>query len=64
MIIPHSLKGPPDDQESALAKHTTTRNGHDRLDEAMAMLIQDQAAFVSQMSETERLHMKFERETT
>ena len=39
-------------------------NGHGRLEEAMATLIQNQAAFVAQMSEAERFHMKLERETS
>jgi hypothetical protein len=46
-----------------LARKATPQNGHNRLDEAMAMLIQNQAAFLGRLSETERLHMEFERAT-
>jgi hypothetical protein len=31
------------------------QNGHERLEEAMAMLIQNQAAFLGRLSETERV---------
>src|ERR1700727_1928731 len=48
----------------------TSQNGNDRLGEAMAVLIQDQAAFVAQLAdserhraENERQHLRFERET-
>ncbi|HQU42701.1 MAG: hypothetical protein B7Z73_02090 [Planctomycetia bacterium 21-64-5] len=37
-----------------MAKKTTTENGQDRLGEAMAMLIQNQAAFLGRMAEIER----------
>lgn len=37
-----------------MAKKTSAQNGHDRLDEAMAMLIQNQATFLSRMAEIER----------
>lgn len=37
-----------------MARKTTTSNSGDRLKEAMAMLIQNQAAFLGRMSETER----------
>jgi hypothetical protein len=37
-----------------MAKKTSTQNGNNRLDEAMAMLIQNQAAFLGRMAEIER----------
>jgi hypothetical protein len=46
-----------------LARKAAPENGHDRLEEAIATLIQNQAAFVSSLRETDRLHVKFERET-
>jgi hypothetical protein len=45
----------------ALARKGTPRNGHDRLDEAMALLIQNQAAFVNRLAETDRAHAEFQR---
>jgi len=47
-----------------MAKKAESQNGHDRLDEAMALLIQNQAAFLNRISETDRQHAKFEREST
>jgi low affinity Fe/Cu permease len=51
-----------------VAKKSPESNGHSRLEEAMAMLIQNQAAFLSRASETdhvyaesERRHLEFER---
>ena len=46
-----------------MAKKDTSQNGHDRLEEALAMLIQNQATFVGRLSESERRHVEFERET-
>jgi hypothetical protein len=46
-----------------VARKSTEQNGHARLDEAMALLSQNEAAFVSRLSETDRLHAKFERVT-
>jgi hypothetical protein len=46
-----------------MARQRTSRNGHDRLEEAMATLIQNQAAFVSSLRETDRLHAQYQRET-
>jgi hypothetical protein len=53
-----------------LAKKVTPQNGNGRLEEAMALLIQNEAAFVARLSESdrrhleiERQHLKFERET-
>jgi hypothetical protein len=46
-----------------MAKKITSSNGRDRLDEAMALLVNNQAAFVSQLAENNREHLKFERET-
>jgi hypothetical protein len=55
--------------EIALARARAPRNGHDRLDEALATLIQNQAAFVSQLAEADRhraeiqrQHLEFERQ--
>jgi hypothetical protein len=48
--------------EPTLAKKAPTQNGHDRLDEAMALLIQNQATFLTRVSETDRRHLEFERE--
>lgn len=38
-----------------------TTNGHPRLEEAMALLIQNQAAFTGQMAEANRQQLEFER---
>ncbi|HVA50245.1 MAG TPA: hypothetical protein VNH11_28075 [Pirellulales bacterium] len=38
-----------------MAKKATTENGQDRLGEAMAILIQNQAAFRGRMAEIERI---------
>ena len=40
--------------EVALPRKPPPQNGHDRLEEAIAMLIQNQAAFLSRMAEIER----------
>ena len=45
-----------------MARKSVSENGHDRLEEAMALLIQNQAAFVGQMAENNRRHLEFERE--
>ncbi len=37
-----------------MAKKTEGQNGHDRLEEAMAMLIQNQASFLGSMADIER----------
>jgi hypothetical protein len=50
------------DEESPLAKKEATQNGRERLEEAMALLIQNQATFLSRVSETDRRHLEFERE--
>jgi hypothetical protein len=47
--------------ETAVARKGTTSNGRDRLEEAMATLIQSQAAFVNRLAETERIHLEIER---
>ena len=36
-----------------MAKPRAAKNGHERLEEAMAMLIQNQASFLGRLSETE-----------
>ncbi len=46
-----------------MPRKSTTPNG-DRLEEAMAALIQNQAAFVGRLSESDRAHLEFERKTT
>jgi hypothetical protein len=53
-----------------LARKSQTPNGQGRLDEAMALLIQNQAAFLTRLAETDRVHaenerrhLEFERET-
>jgi hypothetical protein len=37
-----------------LAKKSESENGHNRLEEAMAMFIQNQASFLGRLAETER----------
>jgi hypothetical protein len=49
--------------EPALARKSTQPNGRDRLEDALATLIQNQATFVNRLSETDRRHSEFERET-
>jgi hypothetical protein len=44
-----------------LARKATARNGRDRLEEALATLIQNQAAFVGRLAESEHHHLEFER---
>lgn len=39
----------------------TPQNGHTRLDEAVAILIQNQAAFVANQAATDRAHTEFQR---
>ena len=46
-----------------MARKGTPSNGHDRLSEALAILIQNQAAFVAAQRETDRLHSQYERES-
>jgi hypothetical protein len=46
-----------------MARQRASRNGHDRLEEAIATLIANQAAFVSDQRENARLHAQLERET-
>jgi hypothetical protein len=50
-------------REAAVARERPPKNGRDRLEEAMVLLINNQAAFVSSLRETDRLHAKLERET-
>ena len=45
-----------------MARKSAEPNGRDRLEEAMALLIQNQAAFVGRLAETDRQHLQFERE--
>ena len=37
-----------------MARKSAAQNGHDRLEEAMALLIQNEAAFVNRLAETDR----------
>jgi hypothetical protein len=46
-----------------LARKTTPQNGHDRLEEAIALLIQNQAAFVGQLAEANRERAELKRES-
>jgi hypothetical protein len=48
-----------------LAKKSDTNgtNGHSRLEEAMALLIQNQAAFVSQMADSNRQQVELKRQS-
>src|SRR5271157_2119029 len=50
--------------ESALARKIATQDGHERLEEAMAILIQNQAAFVGSLRETDRRLAEYERVTS
>ena len=47
-----------------MASKVSSPTGRDRLDEAMATLIENQASFVASLRETDRLHAKYDRETT
>ncbi|MFL5243297.1 MAG: hypothetical protein ACJ8FY_14420 [Gemmataceae bacterium] len=42
----------------------TAENGHSDLEQAIATLINNQAAFVTQLAESERLRLKLDREST
>ncbi len=44
-----------------MARKSPPSNGHDRLEEALATLIQNQAAFVAQMAQSDRRHTENER---
>ncbi len=44
-----------------MARKDTTHNGHDRLEEAMAMLIPNQTAFLSRSAESDRRLSEIER---
>ena len=46
-----------------MAKAGSPQNGRTRLDEALAILIQNQAAFVANQRETDRAHAQYERES-
>jgi hypothetical protein len=46
----------------ALARKASSQNGHSRLEEAMAMLIQNQTSFVAQLADYNRVHSELERE--
>ena len=44
-----------------MAKKTVSENGHNRLEEAMALLINNQAAFLSRMADSDRRLSEIER---
>jgi hypothetical protein len=44
-----------------LPRKGVRQNGRDRLDEALATLVQNQAAFVGRLAESDRAHLEFER---
>jgi uncharacterized membrane protein (UPF0182 family) len=46
-----------------VAKAASRQNGHARLEEALATLFQNQAAFVANQRETDRAHAQYERES-
>jgi hypothetical protein len=52
--------------ETALKKKKkdSTRNGHDRLEEAMVLLIQNQASFLTRMADTDRRMAETDRATS
>lgn len=45
-----------------MAKKGQNGNGQDRLSEAMALLIQNQAAFVAQLKDSDHKHLEFQRQ--
>ena len=45
-----------------MARKSPPPNGNNRLEEAMAMLIQNQAAFLSRVSETDRAQAEYQRQ--
>jgi hypothetical protein len=47
-----------------LARKRSTPNGRDRLDEAMTMLIQNQAAFLNRLAENDRHDAEIRREAS
>jgi hypothetical protein len=47
--------------EIAVPRRAAQPNGHDRLEEALATLVQNQAAFVGSLRESDRAHLEFER---
>jgi hypothetical protein len=48
-------------KETEVARKSTSANGRDRLDEAMALLIQNRTAFVARQAESDRVHAEFVR---
>jgi hypothetical protein len=44
-----------------MAKNVARRNGRQRLEEAMAMLVQNEAQFVARLSESDQRHAENER---
>jgi hypothetical protein len=47
-----------------MAKKNAAQNGHDRLEEAMALLIQNQAAFLNRVAESDKRLSEMERENS
>jgi hypothetical protein len=45
-----------------LARKASPDNGHNRLDEALATLIQNQAALLARVAETDQAHVEYERQ--
>ena len=46
-----------------MASKGTPSNGQTPIDAAIAILLQNQASFVAQLAENNRLHLEYERET-
>lgn len=44
-----------------MARKEAAQNGHDRLEEAMATLIQNKASFVNRLAESDPAHVEMER---
>ena len=49
---------------NVVAKKRASTNGRTNLEEALALLLHNQAEFVSQLRESDRAHLRFERETS
>jgi hypothetical protein len=49
-------------RQIALARKSPPENGRGRLDEAMDTLIQNQAALLARVAETDRAHVEFQRQ--
>jgi hypothetical protein len=49
--------------ETAVTRKAAIANGRERLEEAMAVLLHNEAAIASRLAEIERRHLEFTRET-